>query len=938
MCVRSRSRGVRPPPPPGGVACAPRAVPALGACRAVPRDPCPSACPAPVPCSVWRAWGGGGRVPVPPYLAWGCCCEGRLRSGAPPLPIARPLGGLSGSATHVLWARLCGSGGPTLSPWPACPVGAACRGGGVVGGRPRGGWPATVVRGVRCQALSLPRPPVPWGGQPGFRDPCVPGAVGAVVGTQHRPHDARPCGPALRAMGLAEGRPRGGCRPPSWGASGVRRSPSPGCPRSGRAAGAHYPLAVGAGGCGRGDPSPTAQRALLRAGFARCEGGSRAPGGGASGLGVGRPESGALPPPTARPLGGLPGPTTHWLWVLGGAGVGTLHRSHSARSCVLWGRHEGAGGGASCLGVGRPGSGAIPPSTACPLGGLPGPTTHWLWVRGLRAWGPVTNPTARTLACCGGSMRVPGGGASCLGVGRPVSGALPPPTARPLGGLPGPTTNWLWVRGGAGVGTRHQPHSARSCVVRGRHEGARGGRLLPGCGASGAGRSPTPDCPPSERAAGAHYPLAVGAGGCGRGDPSPTPQRAHLRAGFARCGGGMRAPGGGASCLGVGRPGSGALPPPTARPLGGPPGPTTHWLWVWGGDGVGTRHQPHSARTRELALRAVGAAQGRPGGGASCLGVVRPGSGALPPPTARPLGGLPGPTTHWLWVRGGVAVGTRHQPHSTRSCVLWGRHERARGGCLLPGCWASGVGRSPTPGRPPSGRAHGAEYPLAVGSGGCGCGPVTNPTARALVCCGGGMRVPGGGRLLPGCGASGVGRSPTPDCPPSGRARGPSLTGCGCGGVRAWGPVTNPTARATASWLCALWGQHEGARGGRLLPGCGASGVGRSPTPDCPPSGRAAGAQYPLAVGAGGAGVGTRHQPHSAHSCVLWGRHEGARGGRLLPGCGASRVGRSPSPDSSPSGRAAGAHYPLAVGSGGRGRGESSPTPQRALLRAVGAA
>ena len=42
----------------------------------------------------------------------------------------------------------------------------------------------------------------------------------------------------------------------------------------------------------------------------------------------------------------------------------------------------------------------------------------------------------------------------------------------------------------------------------------------------------------------------------------------------------------------------------------------------------------------------------------------------------------------------------------------------------------------------------------------------------------------------------------------------------------AWGPVTNSTARASASWLCALWGRHEGARGGRLLPGCGASVVG----------------------------------------------------------------------------------------------------------------
>ena len=139
-------------------------------------------------------------------------CQGRLWSGAPPLRTARPLCGLLGSATHMLWSRACGCGGPTLSPWPAFPVGAACRGGG--GGPSPGGCPATVVRGVWCQALSLPRPPVLWGGRPGFRDPCVTGAVGAGVGTQHRPHSVRPCGPALLAVGMAEGRPRGGCLPP----------------------------------------------------------------------------------------------------------------------------------------------------------------------------------------------------------------------------------------------------------------------------------------------------------------------------------------------------------------------------------------------------------------------------------------------------------------------------------------------------------------------------------------------------------------------------------------------------------------------------------------------------------------------------------------------------------------------------------------------------
>ena len=132
----------------------------------------------------------------------------------------------------------------------------------------------------------------------------------------------------------------------------------------------------------------------------------------------------------------------------------------------------------------------------------------------------------------------------------------------------------------------------------------------------------------------------------------------------------MRVPGEGASGLAVGRPGSGALPPPTARPLGGLLGPTTHWLWVGGGAGVGTRHQPHSTRSFELALRTVESARGCPGGGASCLGVGRPVLSALPSPTARPLGGLPGPTTHWLWVRGVAGVGTRHKPHSARSCEL----------------------------------------------------------------------------------------------------------------------------------------------------------------------------------------------------------------------------------------------------------------------------
>ena len=739
----------------------------------------------------------------------------------------------------------------------------------------------------------------------------------------------------LRAAGVVRwgAVPGGGGLPLLWGASGVRRCPSPDRPSSGAGSRGTATRVLRVRSVRVRGPStgPTA-RALAGRRCAPWGWQKVVPGGGAVCRCEGRLGSGAPPPPAARPLGGLPGPTTHWLRARGAAGVGTRHQPGSARSCQLALRAVGAargrpGGappawvwGVRVLALSQPRLPTLwagcrgPLPTGCGCGGAAGVGARhqphsarscelalravgaargrpggappaWVWgVRGralshprlpalwagcwgplptgcgcggLRAWKPVTNPTARALACYGGGMRVPRGSASCLGVGRPGLGALPPPTARPLGGLPEPTTHWLWVRGGAGVGTLHQPHSARSCELALRAVGAARGR--PG------GAPPTwlwgvrgralshPRLPALWAGCRGPLPTGCGCGGVRAWGPVTNPTACAL----ACCGGGMRVPGWGASCLGVGRPGSGALPPPTARPLGGLPGPTTHWQWVRGVAGVGTRHQPHSARSCELALRAVGAARGRPGGapptwlwgvrgralshprlpalwagcrgplptgcgcggvrawgpvtnptacalaccgggmrvpgwGASCLGVGSPGSGALPPPTARPLGGLPGPTTHWQWVRGVAGVGTRHQPHSARSCELALR--------------AVGAARGRPGGAPPA---------WVWGVRGWA---LSSP------------RLP----------------APWAGCP------GPIPTGCGCGGVRAWGPVTNPTARALASWLCALWGRHEGARGGRLLPECGASGVGRSPTPDCPPSGRAAGAHYPLAVGAGG--------------------------------------------------------------------------------------
>ena len=120
-------------------------------------------------CSLW-----GWRKGSPEGCAFHYC-EGRLSSGAVPPSTARPLGGLLESATHVLWAWVCGCGGPTLSPWPACPVGAACRGDG--GGLSPWGvachpCEGRVVSGAAPppaalpleRAAGVPRPVCPWCG------------------------------------------------------------------------------------------------------------------------------------------------------------------------------------------------------------------------------------------------------------------------------------------------------------------------------------------------------------------------------------------------------------------------------------------------------------------------------------------------------------------------------------------------------------------------------------------------------------------------------------------------------------------------------------------------------------------------------------------------------------------------------------------------------
>ena len=269
-------------------------------------------------------------------------------------------------------------------------------------------------------------------------------------------------------------------------------------------------------------------------------------------------------------------------------------------------------------------------------------------------------------------MRVPWGGASCLGVGRPGSGALPSPTTHPFGRAAGAHYPLAVGAGSAGVGTRHQLHSALLRAGFARYGGGTrapgGGRLLPGCGASGSGALPAPTTRPFWRAAGAHYPLAVGAGVRAWGPV--THSTAHALSSWlcALWGQHEGARGGGPlAWASVDRALSHPRPPVfwSVRP-----GPTTHWLWVQGVRVWGPVTNPTARALASWLCALWGRHEGAPGGGASCLGVGRLGSGALPTPTARPLGRAAGAHYPLAAGAGGAGVGSRHQPHRARSCEL----------------------------------------------------------------------------------------------------------------------------------------------------------------------------------------------------------------------------------------------------------------------------
>ena len=169
---------------------------------------------------------------------------------------------------------------------------------GVVGGHPRGGWSATVVWGVWCQALSLPPPSVLWGGRPGFRYPgCGPCGRGDPAPAPQRAPlragvarcgDGRRASPGGGAFHRCEGRLGSGAPPLS--------TPSP---LGGLLGSATHVLWARV--CGRGGPAP--------APWLACPAGRCAPRGARGASGFRRPLF-----PAARPLGGLPGPAGHVLW------------------------------------------------------------------------------------------------------------------------------------------------------------------------------------------------------------------------------------------------------------------------------------------------------------------------------------------------------------------------------------------------------------------------------------------------------------------------------------------------------------------------------------------------------------------------------------------------------------------------------------------------
>ena len=202
-----------------------------------------------------------------------------------------------------------------------------------------------------------------------------------------------------------------------------------------------------------------------------------------------------------------------------------------------------------------------------------------------------------------------------------MSGAVPPPAARPPERAARVPRLVCPGCGRCGRGPSTVPTACalagRRCTLWGWREGVPGG--VPSTVVRGAwcqALSLPRAARPPERAARVPRPVCPGCGRCGHVDPAPAPQRAPLRAGVARCGGGGRASPGGAFHRCEGRLVSGAVPPPAALGLCSvQPGFRDPSVPGAVDAGVWTQHRSHSVRPCGLTLLAVGVAEWRPRGG-----------------------------------------------------------------------------------------------------------------------------------------------------------------------------------------------------------------------------------------------------------------------------------------------------------------------------------
>ena len=347
-------------------------------------------------------------------------CEGRLRTGAPPPLAARPPGGLSGSATHVLWARVCGCGGLALSPLACMPCG-GCVLRGWWGAVPGGGGlpPLRGVSGVR----RYPSPGRPSSGAGNRGSATRRSHVRSVRawGPSNNPGSCALAGPRCSLWGWWKGVPRGGAFHRCEGRLRTGAPPPLAArPPGGLSGSATHVLWARVCGCGGRALSPLACMpcwgCVLRGWWGAVPGGGGLPPlRGASG--VRRCPSPGNRSSEAGSRGSATRVSRVRLVRAWGPSTGPTACAYAGRRCALGGWRKGVpSGGAFRHREGRLRSGAPPLSAALVPGGLPGSNTHVLWAWVCGCGGPALSQQRTPLRA---------GGARCGGGGRASSGGVP---------------------------------------------------------------------------------------------------------------------------------------------------------------------------------------------------------------------------------------------------------------------------------------------------------------------------------------------------------------------------------------------------------------------------------------------------------------------------------------------------------------------------------